>query len=115
MVSANFSRIYTEQYKLDTGTVGLCYLPQAIGSIVGGNIGGRVSDRTYKKRIGGMDKSTIFPEMRINGPFLYSAFALHLFAQTAYGWCIQANVHFAVGLVCLFFGKYFTSLTVIYG
>ncbi|ORY89210.1 major facilitator superfamily domain-containing protein [Syncephalastrum racemosum] len=102
---ANFSRIYTEQYKLDTGTVGLCYLPQAIGSIVGGNTGGRLSDKTYKRRIHSVDKSKIYPEMRINGPFLYFAFVLQLFAQIAYGWCIQMNVHYAVGLVCLFFGN----------
>ncbi|KAI9497395.1 major facilitator superfamily domain-containing protein [Zychaea mexicana] len=104
LINTNFTRIYTNQYGLDSGTVGLCYLPMAAGAIIGGLAGGKFSDTTYKKRVKKV-KSTeeIRAEMRLGGPVFYGSLVLQLFAFIAFGWCIEKNVHYGVGLVCLFF------------
>ncbi|KAI9016424.1 major facilitator superfamily domain-containing protein [Phycomyces nitens] len=102
LLNTNFTRTYTIQYKLDSGTVGICYLPLAIGAMIGGISGGRISDKVYSKRVtqaGGQS----CPEMRLGGPLFYSAIVLQMFAFAGYGWCVEENVHFAYGLVFQFF------------
>ncbi|KAI9266846.1 major facilitator superfamily domain-containing protein [Phascolomyces articulosus] len=102
--------IYTNQYGLDSGTVGLCYLPLAAGGILGGISGGRFSDATYKKHVTKVkNNDEIRAEMRLGGPVFYVSLVLQLFAFVAFGWCVQGNVHYGVGLVCIFFGMYFYS------
>lgn len=104
LVSTTFSRIYENQYGLATGTTGLCFLPLAIGSIVGGLAGGRLSDKIYSKNVAKAD-GEIYPEMRINLVVFWVSLAVQLCAFVAFGWCIEEDVHFAVGLVCIFFCK----------
>ena len=103
--STNFTRTYTVQYGFSSGIVGICYLPSAAGSMIGGIVGGRLSDRTYIKRVAkakAMDQE-IYPEMRLGGPLFYASILLQLLGFVAYGWCIEKNVHFAYGLVTQFF------------
>ncbi|ORY89925.1 major facilitator superfamily domain-containing protein [Syncephalastrum racemosum] len=102
LVSTTFSRIYENQYGLSTGTTGLCFLPLAFGSIVGGLAGGRLSDRIYSKNVAKAD-GEIYPEMRINLVVFWVSLAIQLCAFVAFGWCLEENVHFSVGLVCIFF------------
>ncbi|KAI7861689.1 major facilitator superfamily domain-containing protein [Spinellus fusiger] len=104
LVNTNFTRTYILQYGLSSSTVGLCYLSLAVGSIIGGIIGGRASDRLYIKRVKEANGEGC-PEMRLGGFMLYFLIVLQLLAFVAYGWCLQQNVHYAYGLVCLFFGK----------
>ncbi|KAG1459776.1 hypothetical protein G6F56_006090 [Rhizopus delemar] len=96
--------VYTDQYGLGSGIVGLCYLPYAIGAMTGGNIGGRISDRVYNKRIEKAKENgqEIYPEMRLSGPTLVFSTIVQFLSITAYGWCVDKNVHFAYGLVCQF-------------
>ncbi|KAI8371749.1 major facilitator superfamily domain-containing protein [Radiomyces spectabilis] len=101
--NTTFTRTYTNQYGLDSGTVGLCYLPLAVGSMIGGIAGGRMSDRVYNKRVAQAEGGVIHPEMRISGVLFALALILQLCAFVAYGWCVQENVHFAFGLICQFF------------
>ncbi|ORY89924.1 major facilitator superfamily domain-containing protein [Syncephalastrum racemosum] len=105
LVNTNFTRIYTDQYSLNSGMVGLGYLPMAAGNAVGSVIGGRASDRVYTRRVGKREAEghKAYPELRLHLPMFYAAHFLQLCALTAYGWCIQKDVHFAYGLVCLFF------------
>ncbi|KAI7859961.1 major facilitator superfamily domain-containing protein [Circinella umbellata] len=103
--------IYTNQYGLDSGTVGLCYLPMAGGAILGGLAGGRFSDATYRKHAKKVNnKDEIYAEMRLGGPVFYASLILQLFAFIAFGWCIQENVHYGIGLMCLFFRMYKKSI-----
>ena len=104
LINANFTRVYTVQYGLDSSTVGLCYLPIAIGNVLGGIIGGQASDRLYMKRAA-RHPGRAFPEMRLGGIFFYGAITMQLLGFAAYGWCVQYNIHFAAGLIFLFFGK----------
>ncbi|KAG1459895.1 hypothetical protein G6F46_005739 [Rhizopus delemar] len=102
--SAVFTRVYTNQYGLDSGIVGVCYLPYAVGAMIGGNIGGRISDKVYNKRVAKAKEKEedIYPEMRLSGLVLGCASIIQLLSLVAYGWCVQKEVHFAYGLVCQF-------------
>lgn len=106
--STNFTRTYTLQYGFDSGIVGLCYLPSAAGSMIGGIVGGRMSDKIYNKRVAKARaaEQEIYPEMRLGGPLFYSSILLQLCGFIAYGWCVEKNVHFAYGLLCQFFSKF---------
>ncbi|KAF1802737.1 major facilitator superfamily domain-containing protein [Mucor lusitanicus] len=98
---------YTLQYGFDSGLVGVCYLPSAAGSMVGGIMGGRMSDITYRRNIEKAKENDqeVHPEMRLGGFLFYASMALQLVSFVAYGWCLEENVHFAYGLVCQFFCK----------
>jgi hypothetical protein len=105
--NTNFTRSYTLQYGLSSGIVGICYLPAAAGSMIGGVLGGRMSDNTYnrkasKAQANGME---VYPEMRLGGAIMYGTILLQLFGFIAYGWCLEKNVHFAYGLVCQFISR----------
>ncbi|KAG2230535.1 hypothetical protein INT48_001187 [Thamnidium elegans] len=104
-VLTNFTRTYTLQYGMSSGLVGICYLPSAAGSMIGGIVGGRMSDKIYNKRVAKVKETNqpIYPEMRLGGVIFYCSIILQLVSFTAYGWCVEKNVHFAYGLVCQFF------------
>lgn len=93
---------------MSSGIVGVCYLPSAAGSMIGGISGGRMSDKIYNKRIAKAKETgqEIYPEMRLGGPFFYASILLQLVSFIGYGWCVEKNVHFAYGLVFQFFCKY---------
>lgn len=107
----NFTRTYTLTYGFDSGLVGVCYLPSAIGFMIGGMFGGRMSDRRYNSRatIAKENNQPVHPEMRLGGPLFYSGIIFQMFAFAAYGWCIQEELHFAYGLVFQFISKYMTT------
>lgn len=92
---------------MSSGLVGVCYLPSAAGSMIGGIVGGRMSDTVYNRRVAKVTETNqpIYPEMRIGGPTFYASLILQLVSFIAYGWCIEKNVHFAYGLICQFFRK----------
>ncbi|KAI9269725.1 major facilitator superfamily domain-containing protein [Helicostylum pulchrum] len=103
----NFTRTYTLTYEFSSGIVGVCYLPAAFGCVIGGMIGGRVSDKRYNNRvtIAKQNDQQVYPEMRLGGPTFYFGIIFQLFAFTGYGWCIQKELHFAYGLVFQFISK----------
>lgn len=105
LLNTLFAWTYANQYKLDSGTVGLCFLPSAVGGILGGNIGGRLSDIVYNRNVrkAGLDAPT-YPEMRLSIPVFCTASMILFGSCVGYGWCVQENVHFAVPMVFLFFG-----------
>ncbi|KAI9264936.1 major facilitator superfamily domain-containing protein [Phascolomyces articulosus] len=104
VLTTNFTRIYTTQYGFDSGTVGLFYIPIAGGSIISGVFGGRISDALYISRVAKLPPGTKpYPELRIGGWIFYASIFILLLAFTAFGWCVEKNVHFAYGLVCAFF------------
>ncbi|KAI8146110.1 major facilitator superfamily domain-containing protein [Fennellomyces sp. T-0311] len=114
IVNTNFTRIYTVQYGFDSGIVGLCYLPIAIGNVVGGMLAGQASDRLYMKRAARSSTGHGYPEMRLGGFVWYSAIIIALLGFTAYGWCVQYNVHYSAGLAILFFGNILHRNTMLY-
>jgi MFS family permease len=107
-----FTRVYSNQYHLDTGIVGICYLPFAIGAMLGGIFGGRFSDRVYNASVAKAKEKNeeIYPEMRLNVLVLGCSNLIQALALIAYGWCIHKDVHLAYGLVCQFICKQMLSL-----
>lgn len=107
LINTNFTRLYQQQYGLDTGTTGLCYLPLAGGAMVGCVLGGRVSDQNYRRRVAKAKENNqeVYPEMRMGSPLFYGSLFLQLAICIVYGWCLEFNVHYAVGIVMLFFSK----------
>ncbi|KAI9303348.1 major facilitator superfamily domain-containing protein [Cunninghamella echinulata] len=126
IVSTTFSRTYAALYGFESSIVGLCYLPNAIGCMVGGMTGGRLSDKRYVQCLNKLNESNDeeiavenqtnnntnqhqhqlkrpSPEARLGGIIFYGSILIQLLAITAFGWCIQERVHFAFGLVCQFF------------
>lgn len=103
-VNTTFTRTYTLQYGFDSGTVGLCYLPLACGGIVGSQIGGRIADSTYNKRMAAAN-GNVYPEMRLNLVLVGSAVFTQIVGFLLYGWSVQKNVHFSAGLVAQFICK----------
>ncbi|KAI8341685.1 major facilitator superfamily domain-containing protein [Chlamydoabsidia padenii] len=106
LVNTTFTRTLATQYHLDTGTIGLCYLPLAFGALVGNQLGGRLSDHIYNKRVAtakasGNDQT--YPEMRISGLLIGFSVSLACCGYIAYGWCTRENVHYAFALVAIFF------------
>ncbi|CAO3637875.1 unnamed protein product [Cunninghamella echinulata] len=101
-VNTIFTRTYTQQYHLSSFAVGLCYFPMALGTLIGSMIGGQFSDRRYNHQVAKSNSEPI-PEMRLGGILFYSAIVLQFVFFTAYGWCVQKNVHWAYGLIFLFF------------
>lgn len=85
--------------------MGVCFLPSAVGGILGGNIGGRLSDIVYNRNVrkAGIGAPT-YPEMRLSIPVLCIASFILFGSCVGYGWCVQENVHFGVPMVFLFFG-----------
>jgi predicted MFS family arabinose efflux permease len=103
----DFTRSYAILYGFSSGLVGVCYLPNAAGSILGSLIGGRLSDSIYNKRVANAKNKNqdSYPEMRLGGLLFYMGIIIQSLAFIAYGWCIQEEVHFAYGLVCQFISK----------
>ena len=88
--------------------MGLFYIPIAGGAIISGIFGGRISDALYTSRVAKLPQGTKpYPELRIGGWIFCASILVLLFAFISFGWCVEKNVHFAYGLVCVFFGKSF--------
>lgn len=104
LINTTFTRTYTLQYGLNSGIVGLCYFPQAVGAMSGGIFGGRYSDKLYRTRVAKANGES-WPEQRLGGWVMWTSIVVEGVAFIAYGWCVKMNVHFAWGLVCQFFRK----------
>ena len=72
--------------------------------------GGKSSDAAYKKQLTKIEsKEETQAEMRLRSPVFYGAIIILLFSFIAFGWCIQSNVHYAAGLVCIFFSMCYNA------
>ncbi|KAI8075018.1 major facilitator superfamily domain-containing protein [Gongronella butleri] len=58
VINTTFTRTYSVQYGFDTGTVGLLYLPNAVGCMIGGIMGGRLSDSRYNKQVAKLERKS---------------------------------------------------------
>ncbi|CAO3639519.1 unnamed protein product [Cunninghamella blakesleeana] len=105
LVNTTFSRTLTIQYHMDTGTIGLCYLPLAFGAMIGNQIGGRFSDYIFKKNSEAAKQNgqEVYPEMRISSGIILIAAIFASLGFIAYGWVIQYQFHYAYALICIFF------------
>ncbi|KAI9496395.1 major facilitator superfamily domain-containing protein [Zychaea mexicana] len=105
LMNTSFAWVFANQYKLDSGIIGVCYLPAAIGGMIGGNIGGRLSDFVYNNNVKKAtdNQQTTNPEMRLSIPLLGVVALFLLGVLTGYGWTVKQNVHYAAPMAFSFF------------
>ncbi|KAI8148471.1 major facilitator superfamily domain-containing protein [Fennellomyces sp. T-0311] len=98
-----FTWAYSEQYGFDSSMVGVFFLFGIIGITAGGILGGKLSDRIYSRRVqkANANNREVYPEMRLSQTWvIIGAFAMAASFVT-FGWAIEKNLHYSVGLVCL--------------
>lgn len=109
-----FTWIYSEQYDLTPSNFSLAYLVFPTGCVVGSLLGGRLSDRAYKRKTFAArnnieaNANTKEPnfEMRLGIGMLGTCFIVWIGCLSVFGWCVQKKLHFAYGIACEFAGKY---------
>lgn len=108
LLNTTFTWSFSQTYGLDSGLVGACYIPNAVGGVVGGNFGGRISDYIYNRNVAKAQAAgkPITPEMRLSMMVLAPAAFLLAASLIAYGWTVYYEVHYAVPIVMTFFGTY---------
>ncbi|KAI9492929.1 major facilitator superfamily domain-containing protein, partial [Zychaea mexicana] len=106
-VIISFTWAYSTQYHFSSTMVGLFYLAGIAGNTAGTYLGGLMSDRIYMRRVGKAkeEDKQVYPEMRLSQSILFVAAFSMATLFSAYGWCIQKDVHFSAGIVCQGLGK----------
>ncbi|WVR04031.1 hypothetical protein IAU60_001030 [Kwoniella sp. DSM 27419] len=118
-----YSTALKDSYGFDELKIGLCYLPNGIGTIISSQFNGRQLDYWYRKeerRVGGdyrkkPDEFDIeYTRMRCYIPITI----VFLVSSTALGWCLRARAPLAATLVVAFFmglGSAMTGNATVYG
>lgn len=103
---------FSIRYNLTELQIGLCFLCQGVGTILGSFVKGRLLDREYKsysKRL--KEEISENPqEMSYYSARLKSCWISLIFADSmpiVYGWCMYINAPLPVPLVIQFLGKAF--------
>ncbi|KAE9402493.1 MFS general substrate transporter [Gymnopus androsaceus JB14] len=114
------STIYALDYGLDEADIGLTYLANGIGSLLGNTLTGRLLDRDYQKFLErentttgepmppGQNQSLMFIEKARLRSLMYNA-PLFVSCIVVFGWIIQIRAHIAVSIVLSFFIGWFDS------
>lgn len=96
--------VFGERYGFSSGSIGLCYLANGVGSILGaiasGIISGKINNYSIEKNGGVAIKEFHLRPIYLGLPFLVVGFLI-------YGWLLDFRVHFMgplVGLALLNFG-----------
>jgi hypothetical protein len=112
-VITTISSLFAANYPFLTETeIGLCFLPNGIGSACGTVMTGRLADFEYrraKKKFSENSSSGVDNEFPVERARLrYSPIYVMALVAAAigYGWSIQEQVHISVPLICTFIGKW---------
>lgn len=97
-VIASLPHLLEYRYHFTSSQVGLAYLANGVGNVLGALVSGRYADWLLQR----MKQQT--PEMRMAAMWL--GIAVLPLGELIYGWCVQYRVHIAVGLFGLFLCKY---------
>ncbi|OQD86959.1 hypothetical protein PENANT_c006G00709 [Penicillium antarcticum] len=111
IVLSTFSDLWMKQYKQTVEISGLHYISCALGEIAGSQIGAKMMDALYRRRISNSDSNSSehVPESRILLVFpgaLIGPLGLFL-----YGWAAQARLHWAIVDVGIFFAMLGMQIT----
>ncbi|RCI06850.1 hypothetical protein CU098_013552 [Rhizopus stolonifer] len=110
---SSLTKLFTENYKLNTLQIGLCYLASGVGASAGSYSSGKLLNWQFSKSChaffgtqGQLERQNLDPEFPIEATRLSFTglwgIAFSLFT-CAYGWCLQLEVHIAVPLIISFF------------
>ncbi|CAB4415028.1 unnamed protein product [Rhizophagus irregularis] len=94
---------FTDIYHVSASTVGLIFLSQGTGYMIGSVIGGKWSDYVLmeaKKRNNGVG----YPEMRLHSVWI-GCFFISV-SYVCYGWFLEARLHIALPIIAMFTGAF---------
>ncbi|KAG2219825.1 hypothetical protein INT45_006268 [Circinella minor] len=107
VMGISFAWAYSNEYHFTSTLVGFFYLAGLIGNTAGTWLGGCMSDKIYMRRVTKAQENNqeIFPEMRLSQLGVFMGIFSMACSFVTYGWCIEKQVHFSVGIICQVFGK----------
>lgn len=108
MITASTSTLFKHEYKLSQVLIGLCFLPNGIGCVVGSHVSGRIMDRDYKREaslfremnklpIDTEIKQEAFPDFPLEHARLRSVYVLTILfalATAIYGFSLEWHIAF---------------------
>ena len=103
MVLTVLSTLFQSIYHLTEIQIGLCFLANGSGSILGTILAGKLLDFDYRRikaRFTGDVKDFPLEHARLRTIWLYAG--LQAGSLLVFGWTLDKGVHFAVPLICLF-------------
>lgn len=109
------STLYASQYKLSEAKIGLTYLSNGFGSLIGNIVTGRLLDHDYKKqlnkesaegshrpgRVNMIERARLI-SLRIDAP-------IFIIGIIAFGWIVQSHTSIAASITVAFFIGWFDS------
>jgi multidrug resistance protein len=117
MMTSSTASLFEDEYELSNVLIGLCFLPNGIGCVLGSLITGKLLDRDYKKEASkyraehGVSEETEleqeeFPDFPIERARLRSVFVLNaVFVVSIALYGMSVEWHIAIPLILQFFGK----------
>jgi MFS family permease len=109
------STVYADRYHLNQAEIGLAYISNGIGSLVGSVLVGKVLDYDYAKLLAKENKGIPFPKVTVSKieharlkSLAYSA-PIFIASIVAFGWVVQAHVSIAASIVMAFFIGWFDA------
>lgn len=100
------SSLFKSRYDLNEIEIGLTYLANGGGCLVGSFAIGRVLDYDFRRLKKTMPPDTpihLFPLEHARLRWTPLLFTLFILANIGFGWSIEANAHIAVPIICEFF------------
>ena len=102
MTVTAMSSLFQQIYHIDELFIGLTYIANGVGSILGSLLTGKYLDWYYKKIRNRNIESTEFPleKARFNSVWIYSL--LQIAAILIFGWTVEHSVHISIPIICTF-------------
>ncbi|KAI8077242.1 MFS transporter [Gilbertella persicaria] len=115
-VLTSLTGLFTDIYQLNVFQIGLCFLSNGLGAMIGSFTSGRILNYKFKKMAKSLNISEEFikrekidPEFPIEkarmGVTWIWGIAFNIF-MIVYGWCLQQQVHMAIPIVINFLMSY---------
>lgn len=101
------STIYSSVYGLSEAQIGLTYIANGVGSLVGNIMIGRILDHDYQRQrhliavVGASQNALVIEHARMRS-LLYTV-PLFTACIFAFGWVVQSHIHISVSIILAFF------------
>ncbi|KAG9557686.1 MFS general substrate transporter, partial [Aureobasidium melanogenum] len=104
MVVTVLSSVFQATYSMSDLQVGLVYLANGVGCMVGTLTTGKLLDvdyRRYKKRFAQSESNFPLEKVRLRMIYIYGP--LQCIAVLVFSWVVEKHIHVSIPIICLFF------------